>query len=48
MLVAAHVLETFVSILSLEESCSDCESFLGTGSDSNTLIGSFIIFSVSH
>jgi hypothetical protein len=44
MLVAAHALETFVSILP-EESRSDCESFLGTGSDSNTLIGSFIIFS---
>jgi len=29
MFVAAHVLETFVSILSLEESRSDCESFLG-------------------
>jgi hypothetical protein len=28
MLVAAHVLGTFVSILSLEESRSDCESFL--------------------
>ena len=28
MLVVVHILETFVSILSLEESRSDCESFL--------------------
>ncbi len=36
MLIAAHVLGTFVSLLSLEESRSDYESFLGAGSDSNT------------
>ena len=29
MLVVVHILKTFVSVLSLEESRSDCESFLG-------------------